>query len=80
MFQLPREDTETTLTEDLFNMSLPQVQCDACRRIIPRRKPRMTLRASWAQRMEYLCPNCWRSFTEWAAARFALQQEELDLA
>jgi hypothetical protein len=79
MVQPPREDTETSLAEDLFKMSLPQVECDACRRIIPRRRPRMMLRASWAKRTEYLCPNCWRKVMDWAA-RFALQHQELDLA
>lgn len=66
------------LVDSLFQASLPQQTCAACHRIIPRRRPRITIRASWRPEPDHLCPQCWRVICEWAA-RFAHTQLELPL-
>jgi hypothetical protein len=78
MFQLPFEDADSRLAQDLYTASLPKVECDVCQRTIARRKDRVTLRASWRGKWEYICPSCWRVICEWAS-RFALQQLSLPL-
>lgn len=59
----------------LFGATLPQRTCAACKRIIPRRRHRVHLRASWRENAEDLCPECWRAICSWAA-RFALAQAD----
>ena len=67
------------LASELFTASLPEVACDACGALIPRRAHRMQLRPSWLDRTEYLCLGCWAAAIGWAA-RFALRQLELPLS
>jgi hypothetical protein len=66
------------ITDNTYVASLPKVTCVACGVVIPRRKHRMALRASWRDSTEYLCPYDWHQVCEWAT-RFALQQLELPL-
>ena len=66
----------TPLSDSLFQASLPQRRCAACQALVARRKPRVTLRASWRDQDETICPACWRTICAWAA-RFALQQIRL---
>jgi|GEM_PF-5363350 len=73
---IPSDAEAGSLAESLYVASLPQVKCTACSRIIPRRKHRLTMRASWRNDWEYLCPQCWYQVCQWAE-RFALQQMEL---
>ncbi len=66
------------LAAQMYVASLPMVTCTACGNRIPRRKHRMTMRASWRNQWEHLCPTCWYQVCEWASL-FALQQIELPI-
>lgn len=67
-----------SLSTNLFIASLPQAHCSACDDLIPRRKHRVAIRASWRDGPEVLCPACWWVICQWAQ-RFALKQLHLDL-
>jgi DNA-directed RNA polymerase subunit RPC12/RpoP len=77
-FEKVSDDPVDLTADGFFSATLPQVKCNACGRIIARRRHRMQLRASWRDRTEYLCPQCWNMVVSWAS-RFALQQLELPL-
>ncbi len=64
-----------TLSQQLYESGLPETRCSACKRTIPRRTHRMTLRPSWHDDNDHLCTSCWEVILEWAR-RFALQQME----
>lgn len=67
MFTTPEE------SQAMWILTLPERNCTACTRRIPRRKHRVTLRASWRGQEDILCPKCWMSICQWAQ-RFALIQ------
>ena len=75
MFEAPDDARPTGLAHEMYTTSLPAVVCNSCGSRIKRRAHRMTLRASWRDRQEYLCPDCWLVVCHWAA-RSALQQLE----
>jgi hypothetical protein len=66
----------TPMLDKMFATTLPEVACVACRSRIGRRANRVTLRASWREATESICPECWHQVCDWAA-RFALSQCEL---
>jgi hypothetical protein len=72
------QDAPHTLAQQLYEASLPKAQCSACHDPIERRQHRVTLRFSWHEDYDYLCPGCWRVIVSWAS-RFALEQAELPL-
>jgi len=76
-FVMP-EHAEPSEMASFYQHTLPQADCTACGRIIPRRRHRIYLRASWAPKGDVLCPRCWSIVCQWAS-RFALQQAELPL-
>lgn len=71
-------EPETSLVDAIYTAGLPETTCSGCIRKIERRKPRVTLRASWRDNTDCLCPECWHTICAWAS-RFALIQTELDL-
>lgn len=73
------DDAPADALDETFTASLPQTTCLPCGRIIPRRRHRIVLRASWRNKSETLCPKCWATVCQWAS-RFALQQGVLDLS
>lgn len=76
MFEGPTDAEAPSFPQEMYVVSLPAVICASCGARIARRAHRMTLRASWRDRWEHLCPDCWAVVCQWAA-RFALQQMEL---
>lgn len=70
-------DTEVDAL-DTYSASLPGAPCTACAHWIPRRTPRVQVRASWREHADLLCLSCWSAVCRWAE-RFALQQAELPL-
>jgi hypothetical protein len=64
--------------DSVYLAGLPATVCRACGDQIRRREHRVSIRASWHDTTDVLCPHCWRAVCEWAK-RFALGQLELEI-
>jgi len=70
------EDAPESDREEFWRHTLPPERCRGCARVIPRRRHRVIVRASWRAENDVMCVDCWRTVCQWAA-RFALQQSRL---